>query len=62
MNRMNIKKNRNTLCPTLQDAQTIEDEIENEIDDFLQTASESNKIDAAATRQKKVDFYDKLMT
>ena len=53
MNRMNIKKNRNTLCPTLQDAQTIEDEIKNEIDNFLQTASESNKIDAAATRQKK---------
>ena len=30
------------------------------IDDFLQTASEFKKIDAAATEQKKVDFYDKL--
>ena len=39
--------------PTVQDAQTIEDKIKDEIDDFLQTASEFNKIDAAATRQKK---------
>ena len=27
---------------------------------LFQTASEFNKIDAAATRQKIVDFYDKL--
>ena len=30
------------------------------MDDFLQTASEFNKTDAAATRQKKVDLHDKL--
>ena len=48
------------LPPTAQDAQTIADEIKNEIDNFLQTASEFNKIDTAATKQKKVDFYDKL--
>ena len=46
--------------PTEQDAQTIENEIKNEIDEFLQTASEFNKIDAAASKQKEVDFYDKL--
>ena len=46
--------------PTEQDAQTIENEIKNEIDEFLQTASQFNKIDAAVTKQKKVDFYDKL--
>ena len=37
--------------PTVPDAQTIEDEIKNEADDFLQTASKFNEIDAAATRQ-----------
>ena len=36
---------------TVQDAQTVEDEIKNEIGNFLQTASEFNEIDAAATRQ-----------
>ena len=45
---------------TVQDAQTIEDETKNEIDDFLQVASELNKTDAAATKQKEVDFLDKL--
>ena len=30
-----------------------QDEIKNEIDDFLKIASEFNKIYAAATRQKK---------
>ena len=30
------------------------------IDDFLQLASEFNKVDAAATRQKKVGYYNKL--
>ena len=44
--------------PTVQDEQTIEDKIKDEIDDFLQTASEFNKIDAAATRRK--NFYDRL--
>ena len=46
--------------PTVQDAQTTENETRNEIDDFLQTASEFNKIDAVATKEKQVDFYDKL--
>ena len=48
------------VSPAVQDVQTIEDEIKNEIDDFIQTVSEFNKIDAAATKQKQVDFYDKL--
>ena len=39
---------------------TIENETNKEIDDFLKVASEFKKIDAAATRQKKVDCYDKL--
>ena len=39
----------------------IEDEIKTEIDNFLKTASEFNKVDAAASRQKKVDFYNKLL-
>ena len=38
---------------TVQDAQAIESEAKNEVDQFLQTESEFNKIDAAATRQKK---------
>ena len=38
---------------------TIDGQIK-EIDDFLQLASEFNKVDAAATRQKKVDYYNKL--
>ena len=46
--------------PSEQDAQTTENEIIKENDEFLQTASEFNKIDAAATKQKEVDFYDKL--
>ena len=49
------------LPPTVQDAQTIEDEIKKKNDNFLQTASEFNKIDKAATKQKKVDFYRKLL-
>ena len=46
---------------TVQDAQTIEDEIKKKNDNFLQTASEFNKIDKAATKEKKVDFYHKLL-
>ena len=42
--------------PTVQDATTVDDQIKKEIDDFLQL----NKVNAAATRQKKVDYYDKL--
>ena len=38
---------------------TIDGQIK-EIDDFLQLASEFNKVDAAATRQKKLDYYNKL--
>ena len=49
------------LPPTAQDAQTIEDEIKKKNYNFLQTASEFNKIDKAATKQKKVDFYHKLL-
>ena len=46
--------------PTVKDAVTIKNETNKEIDDFLKVASEFNKIDKAATRQKKVDYYDKL--
>ena len=46
--------------PTLQDAATADDQIKKEIDDFLQLTSEINKVNLAATIQKKVDFYDKL--
>ena len=42
------------------DAATIEDQINKEIDDFLQLASAFYKVDVAATTQKKVDYYDKL--
>ena len=41
----------------MKDAVTIENET---IAEKLKVASECNKIDAAATRQKKVDYYDKL--
>ena len=44
----------------MKDAVTIKNETNKEIDDFLKVASEFNKIDKAATRQKKVDYYDKL--
>ena len=39
--------------PTVKDVKTIEDEKNKENDDFLKVPSEFNKIDAAATRQKK---------
>ena len=42
------------------DAATIEDQINKEIDDFLQLASAFYKVYVAATTQKKVDYYDKL--
>ena len=38
----------------------IYNQIKKEINDFLQLASEFNKVDTAATKQKKVDCYDKL--
>ena len=40
--------------PTVEDAATAEDQVNKEIDDFLQLASEFNKVDAAATKQKKL--------
>ena len=43
-----------------QDAQAIENETKNEIDNFLKTASEFHTVDAAATKQKRDDYYDKL--
>ena len=44
------------MAPTVADAAIIENQTNKEIDDFLQLASEFNKVDAAATRQKKVDY------
>ena len=46
--------------PKPQDAQTIVYETKNEIDDFLKTASEFNKFNAAARKQKRDYSYDKL--
>ena len=46
--------------PKPQDAQTIVYETKNEIDDFLKTASEFNKFNAAARKQKRDYYYDKL--
>ena len=43
-----------------QDVQTIESETKNEINDFLKRASEFNKVNAAATKQKRNDYHDKL--
>ena len=43
-----------------QDAQTIENETKNKFDDFLKTVSEFNKVEAAATKQERDDYYDKL--
>ena len=39
--------------PTVQGAQTIDDKIKQENEEFLQTPAEFNKIDMAATAQKK---------
>ena len=48
------------MAPTVADAATIKDQTNKEIDDVLQLVSEFNKVDAAATRRKKVDYCDKL--
>ena len=58
---MNIKKVETTYVElTVQDALTIDNQIKKEINNFLQLASKFNKVDTAATKQKKVDCYDKL--
>ena len=61
---MSIKKIETPYVqPTIQDAQTTENETKNEIDEFLQAASGFNKIDVAATKQKKLIFITNcLMT
>ena len=48
--------------PTVQGAQTIDDKIKQENEEFLQTPAEFNKIDMAATAQKKPKsgFYNDL--
>ena len=56
MSPMGLKK---STAPTVMDARTIEGQVNKEIDDFLQLASEFYKIDAAATKQKKPDYYHK---
>ena len=48
------------VAPAPQDAQIIENETKNETDNFLKRASEFNKVDAAATKQEREDYYDKL--
>ena len=48
------------MAPRVADAATIEDQTNKETDDFSQLTSEFNKVNAPATRQKKVDYYDKL--
>ena len=42
--------------PMVLDAQTTENETKDEIGGFLRTASEFNKIDAVAFKEKQVDF------
>ena len=39
---------------------TIENGTKNEINDFLKTASEFNKVEVTATNQKRENYYDKL--
>ena len=39
--------------PTAQGAQTVDDKVKQENEDFLQTPAEFNKIDLAVTAQKK---------
>ena len=51
-----IKTEEPYIDPTPQDVQTINDEIKQKNEDFLRTAGEFNKIDMAATVQKKVIF------
>ena len=48
------------MAPTVVDAATIEDQTYEKIDEFLQLASEFNRVDVAAARQKKADYYDKI--
>ena len=48
------------VAPTVTDAATIEDQTNKEIDDILHLVAEFNKVDAAVTRQKKVNYYNKL--
>ena len=38
---------------TVQDAETIDDELKQENEDYLQTAAKFNKIDMVSTAQKK---------
>ena len=58
---MSTKKNENPYVPSApQDAQVIENETKNEIDNFQKTAPEFNKADAAATKQKRDNYYEKL--
>ena len=60
-NLTSTKKIENPYVPPLpQDAQTIENETKNKFDDFLKTVSEFNKVEAAATKQERDDYYDKL--
>ena len=54
-----IKSEEPYVEPTVQDVQTIDDEIRQENKDFLQTAAEFHKIDMAATTQKS-DFSKDL--
>ena len=51
-----IKTEELYVEPTVQDAQTIDDEIKQQNEDFLQIAAKFNKIDMAATAQKKATF------
>ena len=51
-----IKTEELYVEPTVQDAQTIDDEIKHQNEDFLQIAAKFNKIDMAATAQKKATF------
>ena len=48
-----IKTEELYVEPTAQDAETIDEEMKQENEDYLKTAAEFNKIDMAATAQKK---------
>ena len=48
-----VKTDSPYVPPTAQDAVTIEKETKTEANDFVKTALEFNKVDRAATRQKK---------
>ena len=51
-----IKTEELYVEPTVQDAQTIDDEIKQQNEDFLQIAAKFNKFDMAATAQKEATF------